>query len=420
MSDLRIRDIVIVGGGTAGWMAAACFARLLKSPDIRIQVIESDAIGSVGVGEATIPHILYFNRLLGLDENAFVRTTHATFKLGIEFVNWGRVGQRYIHPFGAYGVDMEGLHFHHFWLRHLRSGEVPDVDAYNLQVLAAQAGRFQRPEMKLKGSPLQTISYAFHFDASLYAKFLREFSLAQGVTRIEGKITRVQQHAESGFIEGVTLESGQTIAADLFIDCSGFRGLLTEQTLQSGYDDWGSYLPCDRAIARGCRKVGDPIPYTRATAKSAGWQWRQWARVLQRIPLRRGGARKPQCRSRRRGDLGAEFPQVPRRHPPEALEQECGGAGSRVGLSRAARVDLHPSHPERHRAPDGQFSGQVLQSARHRLLQPTHASRILRSGTIAGTCRSRTRSPSASPSIRRMRVCIATTTNCSARPAGSR
>ncbi len=274
MKDLRIRNIVVVGGGTAGWMAAACFARLLKSPDINIQVIESDAIGIVGVGEATIPHILYFNRLLGLVENDFVRTTQATFKLGIEFVNWGRVGQRYIHPFGAYGVNMEGLHFHHFWLRHLRSGNVADIDAYNLQVLMARAGKFQRPERTLQESPLNTISYAFHFDASLYAKFLRDFSLARGATRIEGKIVRVQQHAESGFVESVTLESGQTVAGDLFIDCSGFRGLLTEQTLQSGYDDWGNYLPCDRAIARACRKTGDPIPYTRATAKNAGWQWR--------------------------------------------------------------------------------------------------------------------------------------------------
>jgi tryptophan halogenase len=274
VNDLRIRNIAIVGGGTAGWMAAGCFARLLKTPDIRIQVIESDAIGTVGVGEATIPHILYFNRLLGLDEDAFVRKTNATFKLGIEFVNWGRVGQRYIHPFGPYGVNMEGLHFHHFWLRHSSTVGTPDVDAYNLQVLAARAGRFQRPETKLQGSPLQSISYAFHFDATLYARFLREFSLARGVTRIEGKITRVQQHAESGFIESVALESGQIIPADLFIDCSGFRGLLTEQTLQSGYDDWGTYLPCDRAVARACHKVGDPIPYTRATAKSAGWQWR--------------------------------------------------------------------------------------------------------------------------------------------------
>ncbi len=274
MPDLRIRNIVIVGGGTAGWMAAAAFARLLNSPDIRIQVIESDAIGIVGVGEATIPHILYFNRLLGIDEDDFVRTTQATFKLGIEFVNWGRAGQRYIHPFGPYGSNMEGLHFHHFWLRYAQSGQAPSVDTFNLQVLAARAGKFQRPESKLPGSPLQTISYAFHFDAALYAKFLRQFAVARGVVRTEGKITRVQQHAESGFIESVVLESGETIAGDLFIDCSGFRGLLTEQTLKSGYDDWGAYLPCDRAIARACRKVGDPIPYTRATAKSAGWQWR--------------------------------------------------------------------------------------------------------------------------------------------------
>ncbi len=274
MNDLRIRNIVIVGGGTAGWMAAAAFTRLLNTPDIKLQVIESDAIGTVGVGEATIPHILYFNRLLGLNEAEFVRTTHATFKLGIEFVSWGRVGQRYIHPFGPYGVNMEGLHFHHFWLRHSRSGGIQDIDAYNLQVLAARAGKFQRPDEKMQGSPLQTLSYAFHFDASLYAKFLREFSLARGATRIEGKITRVQQHPETGFVESVMLENGQAISGDLFIDCSGFRGLLIEQTLQSGYDDWGSYLPCDRAIARACQKVGDPIPYTRATAKSSGWQWR--------------------------------------------------------------------------------------------------------------------------------------------------
>jgi tryptophan halogenase len=274
VTDLRIRNIVIVGGGTAGWMAAAAFARLLHTPDIRIQVIESDAIGIVGVGEATIPHILYFNRLLGLDENDFVRTTQATFKLGIEFVNWGRQGQRYIHPFGPYGVNMEGLHFHHFWLRHALSGQAPPLDAFNLQVLAARAGKFQRPANNLRNSPLQTIAYAFHFDASLYAKFLREFAVSRGVIRTEGRITRVQQHAESGFIESVVLESGQSIAGDLFIDCSGFRGLLTEQTLKTGYDDWGAYLPCDRAIARACLKAGDPIPYTRATAKSAGWQWR--------------------------------------------------------------------------------------------------------------------------------------------------
>src|SRR4051794_10665501 len=172
MTDLRIRNIVIVGGGTAGWMVAACCAKILKDPEIRITLVESDAIGIVGVGEATIPHILYFNRLLGIDEDDFVRTTNATFKLGIEFANWGRVGERYIHPFGPYGVNMEGLHFHHFWLRYAQSGSAQPLDAYNLQVLAARAGKFQRPEAKMPGSPLHTISYAFHFDAALYAKYL--------------------------------------------------------------------------------------------------------------------------------------------------------------------------------------------------------------------------------------------------------
>jgi tryptophan halogenase len=169
---------------------------------------------------------------------------------------------------------MEGLHFHHFWLRYAQSGKAPPVDAYNLQILAARAGKFQRPETQLNGSPLQTIAYAFHFDASLYARFLRRYAESRNVQRVEGRITSVRQHPESGFIEAVTLEDGRSIEGDLFIDCSGFRGLLTEQTLKSGYDDWGAWLPCDRAIARACRKIGIPVPYTRATAKTAGWQWR--------------------------------------------------------------------------------------------------------------------------------------------------
>ena len=274
MHDPRIRDVVIVGGGTAGWMAAAAMARLLSPPAIRVRVIESDAIGTVGVGEATIPHIQYFNRLLGLDEDDFVRATNATFKLGIEFVDWGGIGQRYIHPFGPYGTNMEGLHFHHFWLRHSRSAWAVPVDQYNLQILAARAGKFQRPETRLENSPLQTIAYAFHFDAALYAKFLRGIAEQRGVVRTEGRITSVRQHADNGHVESVVLESGEMVSGDLFIDCSGFRGLLIEQTLHAGYDDWGDYLPCDRAVARACRKAGDPIPYTRATAKSAGWQWR--------------------------------------------------------------------------------------------------------------------------------------------------
>src|SRR5689334_11219127 len=179
VQDLRVRNIVIVGGGTAGWMAAAAIARLVPDPAIRVQVVESDAIGIVGVGEATIPHILYFARLLGLDEDEFVRMTNATFKLGIEFVNWGGLGQRYIHPFGPYGTNMEGLHFHHFWLRHQRMGSATPLDDYNLQILAARAGKFQRPEPRLENSPLNTLAYAFHFDASLFARYLLKFSEAR-------------------------------------------------------------------------------------------------------------------------------------------------------------------------------------------------------------------------------------------------
>jgi tryptophan halogenase len=260
MQDPRIRDIVIVGGGTAGWMAAACFARLLRDPAIRVRLVESEAIGTVGVGEATIPQILHFNRLLGLDEDQFIRDTNATFKLGIEFVNWGRLGQRYIHPFGPYGINMEGLHFHHFWLRRARGAEAAPIDDYNLQVLAARAGKFQRPELKLEGSPLQTIAYAFHFDASRYARFLRRYAEERGVTRSEGKVKQVHQDPETGHVRRLSLENGEQIEGDLFVDCSGFRGLLIEQTLNSGYEDWSAFLPCDRAIARACARVADPIP----------------------------------------------------------------------------------------------------------------------------------------------------------------
>lgn len=274
MQDISIRKIVIVGGGAAGWMTAACMARLMRHDEISICLVESEAIGIVGVGEATIPHIKYFNRLIGLDEDDFVRKTDATFKLGIEFVNWGRLGQSYIHPFGPYGPNMEGIHFHHFWLRYAKMGMAPAIDQYNLQILAARAGKFQRPQPTPSGSPLNTISYAFHFDASRYARYLRGVAEAGGVVRKEGKICTVRQHPETGHVQSVRLENGEIIEGELFVDCSGFRGLLIEQTLKSGYDDWSAYLPCDRAIARGCTKVADPIPYTRATAKSAGWQWR--------------------------------------------------------------------------------------------------------------------------------------------------
>ena len=274
MTDLRIRNIVIVGGGTAGWMVASGMARLLKDPEIKVRLIESEAIGTVGVGEATIPHILYYNRLLGLDEGEFMRRTQATFKAGIEFVNWGRQGDSYIHPFGPYGTPIEFLHFHHFWLRYSQMGKALPLDKYNLIIQAARAGKFQKPEAGRLNATSATYSYAFQFDAGLYAKYLREIAETGGVKRTEGKITNVAQNAETGHVESVTLESGEVVPGDLFIDCSGFRGLLIEQTLNSGYEDWSAYLPCDRAVARACERVGPLLPYTRATAKSSGWQWR--------------------------------------------------------------------------------------------------------------------------------------------------
>ncbi|MEC9250327.1 MAG: tryptophan halogenase family protein [Pseudomonadota bacterium] len=274
MRDENIREIVIVGGGTAGWMAAAAFSILLRNPKIRIRLIESEEIGTVGVGEATIPHIRYFNKLVGLDEKEYLRRTNATFKLGIEFVNWGQIGDRYFHPFSPYGVNMEGIHFHHFWLRHSRKADAHPIDDYNLQVLASKVNKFAHPNPNVQGSPLATIEYAYQFDASLYGKYMREVAESRGVQRIEGKVVEVKQRPEDGFIDSVKLESGEEVSGDLFIDCTGFRGLLTEQTLKSGYDDWSHYLPVDRAVAQTCELAGPNTPFTRATAHESGWQWR--------------------------------------------------------------------------------------------------------------------------------------------------
>ncbi|MEN2748372.1 tryptophan halogenase family protein [Sphingomonas sp. T9W2] len=274
MSGANIRSIVIVGGGTAGWMAAAALSHMLAGSGMTIRVVESEAIGTVGVGEATIPHIQYFNRLLGIDEDDFVRRTCATFKLGIEFVDWGKIGERYIHPFGTYGQEMEGIHFHHFWYRHAQAGRALPLDRYSIGVGAARAGKFMRPDPSRRGSPLAGISYAFQFDAALYAKYLRERAEAAGVVRTEGRIVDVALNGANGHVDHVVLDDGTKVAGDLFIDCSGFRGLLIEGALNAGYDDWREWLPCDRAVARPCARVGDPTPYTRATATSAGWRWR--------------------------------------------------------------------------------------------------------------------------------------------------
>ena len=275
MREDRIRKILIVGGGTAGWMAAAALSKIIgEMPDLRIELIESDEIGTVGVGEATIPQILLFNQLLDIDEHDFVRATNATYKYGIEFVDWTRLGHRYVHPFGHYGLDMKGIEFHHHWLKGGSLGDPTPLDAYSLAIVAGLQGRFAHPLRDQPSSPLSKISYAFQFDASLYARYLRRLAEAAGVVRTEGRIVDIAQNGESGFIEAVVLQSGARIEADLFVDCSGFRGLLIEHTLKSGFEDWSKWLPCDRAFAVPCELGGDHLPLTRSTARPAGWQWR--------------------------------------------------------------------------------------------------------------------------------------------------
>jgi tryptophan halogenase len=268
-----IREVVIVGGGTAGWMAAAAFSRFLDNGYTRITLVESDEIGTVGVGEATIPPILRFNQMIGLAENQFLAETGGTFKLGIEFVDWGALGDRYFHPFGNYGQDLEGVPFHQLYLRERARRPIPEIAAWSMSAVAAAAGRFGRPSATAQ-SPIRELFYAFHFDAGLYAQLLRRLAESRGVTRIEGKVVSVAQRAEDGFVQSVTLADGRVVAGDLFIDCSGFRGLLIEETLRTGYEDWRHWLPCDRAVAAPCALVGEPTPFTRATARAAGWQWR--------------------------------------------------------------------------------------------------------------------------------------------------
>ncbi|MDB5692414.1 MAG: tryptophan halogenase [Alphaproteobacteria bacterium] len=275
MRDDAIRKVVIVGGGTAGWMAAAALSRTMGAvPGLTIELVESEEIGTVGVGEATIPQIVLFNNLLGIDEDDFVRATNATYKLGIEFRDWTRIGHRYVHPFGFYGIDMMGVEFHHHWLKGLALGDDHPLDLYSLSVVAGLEGRFDRPRPDQPNSPLSRLGYAFQFDASLYARYLRSLSESQGVVRTEGRIVDVARNHESGFIEAVVLESGARIEGDLFIDCSGFRGLLIEQVLKAGFEDWSAWLPCDRAYAVPCESSADMQPLTRSTARPAGWQWR--------------------------------------------------------------------------------------------------------------------------------------------------
>lgn len=254
-------------------MTAAVLARATNNDQCKIQVIESPEIGTVGVGEATIPPIRVLNKILRLDEDEFVRKTQATFKLGIEFKNWGQIGHTYFHPFGRFGADIGLQPFHQYWRRLRALGDTSDLWEYNLPCVAARLGRFRRDDEDSQ-SVYSNISYAFHFDASLYARYLRDYAEARGVTRLEHKIVDVKLRGEDGFIDSVQLDNGAQVSADFFIDCSGFRGLLIEQALKTGYEDWTHWLPCDRAAAVPCENAGEPTPFTRSTAREAGWQWR--------------------------------------------------------------------------------------------------------------------------------------------------
>jgi len=274
MTSNLLDRVVIVGGGTAGWMTAAALGQLLKGSQTKVTLIESEVIGTVGVGEATIPPIIAYNTMLGIDEDEFVRETNATFKLGIEFVDWLELGHSYIHPFGDFGRDFDAIPFYQYWMHRNLAGEKDDLFSYSLMVQACRLEKFRRPVTDRPQSAYAGINYAFQFDASLYAAFLRRFAEARGVERVEGRIGPVHQDSETGFVTSVELESGQVVEGDFFIDCSGFRGLLIEQTLKTGYEDWRRWLPCDRAIAIPCESNGFAIPYTRATARQAGWQWR--------------------------------------------------------------------------------------------------------------------------------------------------
>ncbi|MBH9575308.1 tryptophan 7-halogenase [Inhella sp. 1Y17] len=254
-------------------MTAAALSKVLRGK-YRIRLVESDEIGTVGVGEATIPMISLFNRMLELDEDEFMRKTQASFKLGIEFVNWGRLGDRYIHGFGVIGQFNWTVDFHHYWLKQWQAGKAKELAAYSINTAACHANKFMRARADMPNSPLGQIAHAFHFDASLYAKFLRGYAEERGVERIEGKIVEVQQRPGDGHVTGVQLHNGQLVEGELFIDCSGFRALLIEGALKTGYEDWSHWLPCDRALAVPCLSSAELTPYTRATARQAGWQWR--------------------------------------------------------------------------------------------------------------------------------------------------
>jgi len=272
MPVAQIKKIIILGGGSSGWMTAAALSKALKNSGYHIQLIESAQISTVGVGEATIPQIHYFNHLLGIDEIEFVKQTQATFKLGIKFVDWQQIGHQYHHAFGESGKDINGVRFYHYWLKMKALGKASDFDHYSLNAIASEEKRFMS-SIDAGNSPLSTIAYGYHFDASLFANYLQKMAISWGVNRTEGKVQQVNQHHD-GSIRSLTLADGSEHQADFFIDCSGFRSLLMGETLNVGYENWDHWLPCDRAITVATAPVETPWSYTQAQAHSAGWQWR--------------------------------------------------------------------------------------------------------------------------------------------------
>jgi tryptophan halogenase len=269
----NIKTIAIIGGGTAGWMTAAALSKMLLPENVTVKLVESEQIGTVGVGEATIPDIANFNLMLGINEQEFLVATKGTFKLGIEFRDWGKLGDKYFHPFGGHGVDMNGIDFHQYWLHTKKNGNAAKLEDYSICSVAAKQAKFILPDNNPK-SVLSHLRYAYHFDATAYAGYLRTYAEQRGVVRIEGLIENVATHKDSGNIKSVTLDDGRIIEADFFIDCSGFKALLLEKTLGAKFKDWSHWLPCNRAQAVASERTEPLIPFTISSAKKSGWQWR--------------------------------------------------------------------------------------------------------------------------------------------------
>lgn len=273
MQDSQIRRIAILGGGTAGWMSAALLSRFLGKLGATIQLVESEQIGTIGVGEGTVPIIRELNGVLGIDEQHFIQRTNGSFKLGIKFLDWGYEGSQFFHAFGDYGESIEGIPPHHHWLKLKALGDATPIDEYSFSQVAAAQERFAPPPIQQRPG-LPSYQYAYHFDTALYAQLLQEYAQQRGVNRIEGRVSKVTLNEENGFIQSLVLEDGRRVEADLFIDCSGFRSLLLGDALKTRFIDWSHWLPCDRAIAAPCALSADFAPQTTATARDAGWQWR--------------------------------------------------------------------------------------------------------------------------------------------------